>query len=82
MRFHVTLDDRLPMTPVSGGGMSYGYCNPTVVLVEADEVKVTDHGDLVFSLDKFQPVGEFTAVAREPIECFARGQWTRWKRIE
>jgi len=86
MQFHVTLNDRLPMPAAMGiAGMGYGYSNPSTVLVEADEVKVTDQGDLLFYSSLIESItvrDAYRTIHRQPIECFARGQWTRWKRID
>jgi len=86
MRFHVTLNDRLPMNSMGIGSIAVGYSNPTTVhQVEADEVKVTDQGDLLFYghiIESIDDRNGYQTINRQPIECFARGQWTRWKRIE
>jgi hypothetical protein len=58
-----------------------GYSNhngerrePTVVEVQALSVQVNDYGAL-----GFYGISEGDRVGL--IECFARGHWTRWKRI-
>lgn len=78
LKFQVWLNDGRSNQSVSALGIGPSWSQPTVVTVEAETVMVRETGELEFI--GIVSVADFPR--RIPIECFARGTWTRWRLVE